>query len=190
MDVNDSSSSSVPNDDSDGSTELDEAVDSAVVMTVNLMMQVAQQQTLDPSLVAPIFRRRAVLQRRRVEAHQRLMRFYFVEDPVFGPREFRRRYRMSRRLFLDIKNDLEAEYSFFQQRYDARGKIGFSAIQKCTSALRQIAYGSTVDSFDENLEMSDRTCRESLKAFCKGTIFFRILTYFIIYSNCTYLINF
>ena len=189
MDSNNSSSSSVPNDDSDGSTDLDEAIDSAVIMTINLMMQVAQQQTQDPSLGEPqqqIFRRRAVLQRRRVEAHERLMRFYFVDDPVFGPREFRRRYRMSKRLFLNITNDLEAQYTYFQQRYDARGKLGFSAIQKCTSALRQIAYGSSVDSFDENLEMAERTSRESLTNFCKGT--YISLSYFFELYGPIYLI--
>nr|XP_043611708.1 uncharacterized protein LOC122583356 [Erigeron canadensis] len=63
---------------------------------------------------------------------------------------------------------LEENYMYFQQRYDACGKLGFTGIQKCIAALRQLAYGSTVDSFDENFEMSERVLRESLANFCEG----------------------
>nr|XP_043639603.1 uncharacterized protein LOC122610701 [Erigeron canadensis] len=53
---------------------------------------------------------------------------------------------------------------------DARGKLGFMSIHKTTSALRQLAYGCSVNLFDEHLEMSARTSRESLINFCKVLI--------------------
>nr|XP_043618970.1 uncharacterized protein LOC122590855 [Erigeron canadensis] len=110
------------------------------------------------------------LVRRRVEANDRLMRNYFSENPTYNERLFRQRFRMSKRLFFKISGDLEAEYPYFQQRYNASGKLGFSAIQKCTSALRQLATGQTGDLFDEYLEMSERTSRETLEKFCRGSI--------------------
>ena len=155
---------------SHGSTDLDEAIDSAIALTITKMIEDEEEENEeDDGGRQREFRRRSVVQRRREEANDRLMRFYFNDDPVFGPRDFRRRYRMSKRLFLMITSDLEEAYRYFQQRYDCRGRLGFTAIQKCTSALRQLAYGSTVDSFDENLEMSARTSRESLANFCRGT---------------------
>nr|XP_043618868.1 uncharacterized protein LOC122590756 [Erigeron canadensis] len=105
-------------------------------------MRVAQDEA---PVRPPGFFRRTTLVRRRVGANDRLMRHYFSENPTYNERQFRRRFRMSKRLFLKISGDLEAEYPYFQQRYDAAGKLGFSAIQKCTSALRQLATGQTGD---------------------------------------------
>jgi hypothetical protein len=158
---------------SSGSTDLDEAIDSAVALTIGTMMDAAKEDEEEEGGARDyVFRRRAVVQRRREEANERLNRFYFDAEPVYGPRDFRRRYRMSKRLFLMITNDLEEAYRYFQQKVDCRGRLGFTAIQKCTSALRQLAYGSSVDSFDENLEMSARVSRESLTHFCRGTILY------------------
>jgi len=61
-------------------------------------------------------------------------------------------------------------YLFFQQIYDTRGRLGFSASQKCTAALRLMAYGSSVDSLDDYLKMSERTGRECLIRFSKGVV--------------------
>lgn len=62
----------------------------------------------------------------------------------------------------------KCRYRFFQQRYDARGRLGFTGLQKCTAAMRLIAYGNTADSVDEYLQMSERTARESLYRFSRG----------------------
>nr|XP_043639416.1 protein ALP1-like [Erigeron canadensis] len=106
----------------------------------------------------------------RAGAQQRLMRDYFVDEPTYNPRIFRRRFRMQNGLFLRICGDLEREYRYFQQIYDGAEKLGFSAIQKCTSAIRQLAYGVNSDLLDEYLHMSERTSRESLAHFCSGSI--------------------
>ncbi|KAD7479562.1 hypothetical protein E3N88_02698 [Mikania micrantha] len=77
---------------------------------------------------------------------------------------------MNRNLFSRVCDDLEQNYDFFQQRCDGRGKIGFSGLQKCTFAIRQLAYSTSNDSFDEYLQMSDRMERECIYKFCKGVI--------------------
>jgi hypothetical protein len=77
---------------------------------------------------------------------------------------------MSRNLFLRITNDLENNYEYFKQRPDARGQMGFTAMQKVTAALRALAYGSSSDVMDEYLRMAERTARESTQFFCAGVI--------------------
>nr|XP_043638472.1 uncharacterized protein LOC122609497 [Erigeron canadensis] len=153
---------------SSGSDEYDDAIESVAIAVVQLAMRVAQ----DAPPIRPMgFFRRTTLVRRRVEANDRLMRHYFSENPTYNPRQFRRRFCMSKRLFLKISGDVEVEYPYFQQRYDATGKLGFSAIQKCTSVLRQLATGQTGDLFDKYLEMSERTSRETVEKFCRGSFY-------------------
>ncbi|VFQ75358.1 unnamed protein product [Cuscuta campestris] len=64
---------------------------------------------------------------------------------------------MSRPLFLRILADVECEVPWFTQRFDTRGRRGISSVQKCTAALRQMAYGTTSDMFDEYLKMSSQS---------------------------------
>ncbi|KAJ0625685.1 hypothetical protein HanLR1_Chr01g0003801 [Helianthus annuus] len=83
---------------------------------------------------------------------------------------FRRRFRMSRRLFLRIAGDMAQSDSFFTLRYDARGQRGFTNLQKCTSAICQLAYGYAPDALDEYLRMSERTARLCLHKFCEWVV--------------------
>ncbi|XP_076935698.1 uncharacterized protein LOC143602503 [Bidens hawaiensis] len=74
---------------------------------------------------------------------------------------------MSHQLFLRIVGDLERDYAFFQQRNDARGRTGFAPLQKCTTATRQLAYGTVSDAMEEYLQMSESVAREALYTFCE-----------------------
>ncbi|GKC08729.1 putative nuclease HARBI1 isoform X2 [Tanacetum coccineum] len=49
---------------------------------------------------------------------------------------------MNRSLFTRIVRDLSANCPYFQEGCDAVGKAGISALVKCTSAIRQLAYVS------------------------------------------------
>ena len=170
MDTNVYSSSSSSDDDetSTSSFELSEAINEAVFTTVDIIVHaISDDVEMDDPDEAPI-RRRAQVMRDRAAGQQRLMDDYFGEEPVYDAKIFRRRFRMSKRLFTRITNDMEEEYDYFKQKYDARGYLGFTSIQKCTAAVRQLAYGTSVDSFDEYLRMSTRTARESLTHFCEG----------------------
>nr|XP_043630448.1 uncharacterized protein LOC122601775 [Erigeron canadensis] len=106
----------------------------------------------------------------RSESHNRPFRDYFAEEPKFNETFFRQRFHMSRRLFVKIASDLENNFSYFQRKIDARGKWGFSALQRCTSAVRQLGYGSNPDGLDDYLNMSERSSRDTLNAFCDGVI--------------------
>nr|XP_043621037.1 uncharacterized protein LOC122592786 [Erigeron canadensis] len=171
MDPNDisSPSSSSSSFNSIGSNEYDDAVESAVVLAINLVRHVvAENEDEEPPPRG--FHRRVVIDRRGEEAERRLMQDYFVDAPTFNPRQFRRRFRMHKPLFLRITGDLERKYRYFQQIYNGVGKFGFTAIQKCTSAIRQLAYGLASDQLDEHLHMSERTSRESLQHFYIGIL--------------------
>jgi len=123
-----------------------------------------------------VVRTRATINRDRKEAHERLVRDYFADNCVYDEETFATRFRISREVFLRISNALESRYEYFQQRPDARGKMGFSTIQKCTAALRYLGYGITFDAAEEYLKMSRRTARETSTFFVNplySTIFGR-----------------
>jgi hypothetical protein len=77
---------------------------------------------------------------------------------------------MSRELFERIVQDLQENFRYFTQRYESISKQGFTPIQKCTSAVRQLAYGIATDGLDDYLRMGDKTSRDCLHHFCKGII--------------------
>ncbi|XP_047979010.1 uncharacterized protein LOC125220926 [Salvia hispanica] len=112
-------------------------------------------------------RRRTFVPRDHDVAHERLFADYFAENPRWGPNIFHRRFRMSRDLFLRIVHMLEGRDEYFQYREDGIGRPGLTPLQKCTVAIRQLAYGTTADMFDEYLHVGDTTGRECLKKFCK-----------------------
>ncbi|XP_047951824.1 uncharacterized protein LOC125197155 [Salvia hispanica] len=77
---------------------------------------------------------------------------------------------MLQELFLSIVQTLEARDEYFQYREDGIGRPGLTPLQKCTVALRQLAYGTTADMFDEYLHVGETTGREGLKNFCRGVV--------------------
>ena len=61
-------------------------------------------------------------------------------------------------------------YEFFQLRYDARGRRGFTTLQKCVAAIRLMAMGESPDTMDDYMRMSERTARESLYTLSRGVV--------------------
>ena len=117
---------------------------------------------------APPRRRRTYIHRNREEAAARLERDYFSPNPVWGDIYFRRRFRMSRPLFLHIANTLAGREEYFREGFDAVGRPSHTTLQKCTAAIRQLATGQTADAFDEYLHVGESTGRLCLLNFCKG----------------------
>nr|XP_043615943.1 uncharacterized protein LOC122587843 [Erigeron canadensis] len=114
--------------------------------------------------------RHKVVNRDRWAASQRLHRDNFCEEPKYDSDFLEDRYRMPKHLFLKIVRDLEVRCSYFQELYDARLKKSFTPIQKCTSAIRQLATSNTPDEYDKYLEMAQRTSRECLQMFCDAIV--------------------
>ncbi|XP_071718259.1 uncharacterized protein [Rutidosis leptorrhynchoides] len=109
---------------------------------------------------------------------RQLFNDYFSDTPTFPLDRFRRRVRMSKSLFIRICRgiinfNLEPipDYiTYFKQRRDATGLYDFNVFQKCTSAIRQLAYGVASDAFDEYLHMGESTFNLCLENFFKSVL--------------------
>ncbi|XP_022018436.1 uncharacterized protein LOC110918428 isoform X1 [Helianthus annuus] len=115
-------------------------------------------------------KRRKFIRRNHIQGHERLYRDYFAENPVYPSNLFRRRFRMSRPLFLHILNEVVANEPYFVQRRDNIGRLGLSSMQKITAALRMLAYGVSADFMDEYIRIGESTAMESLKKFCETIV--------------------
>ncbi|XP_071728321.1 uncharacterized protein [Rutidosis leptorrhynchoides] len=120
-------------------------------------------------------RSRIYIARDREDAAIRLYNDYFAESPVFPDKYFNRRFRMSRELFLRIVEGISIFNSavipdyfiYFLERPDATGRQSLTILQKCTSAIRQMEYGTTPDLFDEYIKIGEKTVALCLENFCQ-----------------------
>ncbi|KAE9191443.1 hypothetical protein PF005_g18844 [Phytophthora fragariae] len=110
--------------------------------------------------------RSANVDREAEEGHRRLVQDYFAENAIYNAQTFRRRFRMRRTLYLRVVDAVERHDRYFQQRRDATGKLGLSALQKCTAAIRQLAYGMPADAVGEYVRIAETTAIKSLKRLC------------------------
>ncbi|CAM8929538.1 unnamed protein product [Rhodiola kirilowii] len=108
--------------------------------------------------------------RDRVAGHQRLLNDYFSPNPVYPEQVFRRRFRMGKHIFLRIVDALTNSDPYFQQRVDAVGRKGLSPLQKCTAAMRMLAYGVAADAVDDYVRIGGTTAVECLKKFVSNVI--------------------
>ena len=149
---------------SSSSDEADEVFDELVDEVVdNFIDTVIDGQTNKP-------KRRAYIERDRELGHIRLCNDYFSNNPTYTQDMFRRRFRMNKPLFLRIVDRLSTEVPYFQQRRDATGRNGLSPLQKCTAAIRMLAYGQSGDTYDEYLRLGDSTARLCLANFTDAII--------------------
>ena len=72
---------------------------------------------------------------------------------------------MCRPLFNRIREGVTEYDPYFKLKYDCTVKLGFSSYQKCTTAIRMLAYGVPDDLVDEYVRMSEFTSLEALR-FC------------------------
>ncbi|GJV94348.1 ALP1-like protein isoform X1 [Tanacetum coccineum] len=142
---------------------------------LEMIMQQVQAEQKEEEEEAERVSHRNYIYRERIEAEERLKADYFGPNPKYPLYYFRKRYRMSRELFLEIVSGIEnyiqthhplpPHFDFFRVRPDATGLPGFSVIMKCTCAIRQLAYDVTPDSLDEYLQMGNHCARDCLDFF-------------------------
>jgi hypothetical protein len=114
--------------------------------------------------------RRKSKARQRMEGYCMLYVDYFADDPLHDDVIFRRRYRMGRKLFLKIVEHVREFDDYFKLKRDAVGVLGFSTIQKCTVALRMLAYGIPGDTQDDYLCMAESTAIQCMYKFCRAIV--------------------
>ncbi|XP_072148025.1 uncharacterized protein [Setaria viridis] len=113
---------------------------------------------------------RRYIPRSREQGHDDLVANYFSANPIFTDEMFRRRFRMNKPLFLRIVETLSNWDPYFTRRVDATGREGHSPLQKCTAAIRMLAYGSPADQLDDVLKIAASTSLEILGKFAVGVI--------------------
>uniref|UniRef100_A0A0D3BIL9 Myb-like domain-containing protein n=1 Tax=Brassica oleracea var. oleracea TaxID=109376 RepID=A0A0D3BIL9_BRAOL len=102
--------------------------------------------------------------------HLRLWNDYFSDTPTYPENLFRRRFRMNKPLFMCIVDHFSNEVQFFRQKQDVTGRLGLSALQKCSTAIRVLAYGSALDAVDEYLRLGATTARLCVENFVEVII--------------------
>ncbi|WVZ49381.1 LOW QUALITY PROTEIN: hypothetical protein U9M48_000748 [Paspalum notatum var. saurae] len=103
-------------------------------------------------------------------AHDQLEADYFSENPLYSDAMFRRRFRMRRHVFKRIMDALGQWSPYFTLRKDCTNRTGLSPLQKCTAAIRMLAYGTPADMLDEYLKIAETTALECLENFVEGVI--------------------
>ncbi|XP_075499748.1 uncharacterized protein LOC142538276 [Primulina tabacum] len=111
-----------------------------------------------------------VINRDRAAAEQRLYNDYFSDSPMYGEAMFKRRFQMSRRLFLRIMISIQEHDNYFVQKADALGRPGLTPYQNITAAMRILAYGVGADATDEYIKIGESTAIESVKRFIQAMI--------------------
>ena len=86
----------------------------------------------------------------------------FTDDPTHGEKEFRRRFRMNKELYMTIVTGVWEYDTYFKLKRDCVGLVGFSSIQKCTAALRVLTYGALADTVDNYLRLAESTCIKTM----------------------------
>ena len=148
-------------DSSDEEFDLQEEKDIAMILAMHI-----NKKSKHGSLVFG----RQKLWRKMIDGHNKLMRNYFVKNPIYPESYFRRRFRMSIELFKHIVEKLASHDRFFQQRRNAAGELGHSTFQKVTATLRMLAYGISADLVDDNLAMGESQAIMCVKRFTVGIV--------------------
>jgi hypothetical protein len=87
---------------------------------------------------------------------------------VYPEKDFRRRFWMSKSLFLRIVAAAEAHDDYFHQKPNAIGVLGASPIQKVVAAVRMLAYGSPADLLDKYVRLGESTIIECFIHFVEA----------------------
>ncbi|XP_071681603.1 uncharacterized protein [Lolium perenne] len=95
---------------------------------------------------------------------------YFNDDVTHLPEEFRRRFRMNKEMFLKIVHDVREYDKYFMAKKDCIDLWGFTSIQKCTAAMRCLAYRAPPDTANDYLRMAESTCTGTLYRFYRAVI--------------------
>ena len=77
---------------------------------------------------------------------------------------------MKHDLYLKIVEAVADHDPWFQQRRNAAGELGLSALQKVTAAFRMLSYDAPADSLDECLQLGEATIIESMRRFVRAIV--------------------
>ena len=103
-------------------------------------------------------------------AAQRLFSQYLSDDPLYDDDMFRRRYRVSRRIYRRVHDAVVEHDAYFVQKRNCFGQQGINSHVKITASFRILAYGLPPDAMDDYLSISETTALEAVKRFCSAVV--------------------
>ncbi|XP_051211697.1 uncharacterized protein [Lolium perenne] len=95
---------------------------------------------------------------------------YFNDDATHSLKEFWRRFRMNKELFLKIVHGVREYDKYFTAKQDCTGLWSFTSIQKYTTTMSCLAYGAPADTSNDYLLMAESTWTETLYRFFRAII--------------------
>ncbi|GJZ50120.1 ALP1-like protein [Tanacetum coccineum] len=98
-------------------------------------------------------------------AHDRLVAAFFSEETMFDGVKFRKTFRMARHLFNEIVTAVIDHDPLFRNNIDCTRKEDIFGLLKCTSSIRQLAYGVHAEFLDEYMQINERSSRLALDQF-------------------------
>ena len=113
-------------------------------------------------------------------AADQFMLDYLGDNPFFTDEEFRRRYRISKTIFVQIVTAVEAFDHWFVRKRDACGRLGISGFMKVAAALSILGNGTSFDRCVSEYRMSESTISDCLHHFCSAIVsiyFEKVVTY-------------
>jgi len=150
---------------SDENDEIEERLDDIIEDFIDEIYDDIVEAELIPQ------RTRSYTERHREGGQHQLSNDYFNDDhSIYSIQTFRCRFHKNKGLFIRIVDGLEQFFPFFQQRKDATGRWGLTALQKCTAAIRLLAYGNSADTVDEYVRLGESTALPCLHHFTDGII--------------------
>ncbi|KAI3680915.1 hypothetical protein L6452_35694 [Arctium lappa] len=115
-------------------------------------------------------KKRRNIDRNREDGDRRLYEDYFSENLTYNDDIFRHRFRMQRPLFLRIVEGVKNHDRFFESGTDCTRRSKLSPLQKCTAAIRMLAYGVAADVVDEYLRIGETITIKCVKKFARAII--------------------
>jgi hypothetical protein len=106
--------------------------DEAHLMMFSCLMALNARDGAKPRRGGSVPRRCKSRPRQRLEGYCILYVDYFADDQLHGEVIFRRRFRMSQNLSLNIVYAVQSFDNYFICKKDCTGLVGFSSLQKCT----------------------------------------------------------
>jgi hypothetical protein len=154
-------------DESDTDTDSDDDAD--LVVAVASVLHEENEASL-PQWRGSVPGQAANLDRNREDGQMQLYTDYFYPEEALYRNYYRHIFWMSRKLFRRIIKGVRIHDPDFRCKPNATGKLGFSSYQKCSAAIRMLAYGVAGDLIDEYMRMSESTCIEAMYKFCRAII--------------------
>ena len=95
---------------------------------------------------------------------------YLSRNPIYHSGLFRRRFRISLKLFRLLERELPLREPLLRTRKDAKGVPGHKPWQKILSSLRGLATGRSFDDLDDHSRMSAESSRQYFFIFLRAMV--------------------